>query len=65
MGGYDSALGADRKTTFLMSLRTVARSHLSYYSCLCVLFLQAKRFLFMLPAGNISDELLRLLSAPV
>lgn len=32
MGGYDSALGADRKTTFLMSSCTVARSHLSYYA---------------------------------
>lgn len=40
----DSTLGADRKTTFPMSLRTVVTSLLPYYSCLCVLFCRQKVF---------------------
>lgn len=65
MGGYDSALGADRKTTFLMSFTRCSKIPLIILLMPLCPFLQAKRFLFMLPAGNISDELLRLLSSPV
>lgn len=54
-----------KNTTFLMSF--THRSEIPLIILLMPLcpFLQAQKFLFMLPAGNISDERLRLLSSPV